>query len=296
MIKEDNRTVMEKTTVPWNAVAAIYQHLLFFYFLIDLNDNEEIGYEVKDDIHIDYKTKKETRLIQVKHTILTNAAGEPKNLTEKDNDLWHTISNWIDVINDKNDFRSEFQKQIDFISNVEFELLTNKQSQTNSFFLAVSDFIQGKTTIERFKEYLRNLLPKETKPKTPTLFDKLDDNKIVYSETDNAIKKLLDQKDLWISSFLNKISVNSLNDLKNKILEKLKNRYHVGLTEVIYEKTYESFNSELLHLIEQKGYNKEITITFNEYKNLISRCISKHINPPKYVVLQKDYNEICLSG
>ena len=93
--KEDTRTEQEKGVVPQNTAAERFQFLYFYYLILDLKDDEIIGYEVKEDIHIEYKLTKNTNLIQVKHTILTNKDGEPKNLTEKDPDLWNTISNWI---------------------------------------------------------------------------------------------------------------------------------------------------------------------------------------------------------
>jgi hypothetical protein len=68
--------------------------------MVQLKSGQSVGYEVKDDVHIDKPDGKQI-LIQLKHSIETKSDGKIFNLTEKDPDLWKTISNWVKIINDK---------------------------------------------------------------------------------------------------------------------------------------------------------------------------------------------------
>lgn len=293
MSKPDNRTVMEKTTVPQNTVAAIYQQKLLYYFLLELEEDEVAGYEIKDDIHIDYEKTKSTRLIQVKHTILTDKGGEPKNLTQKDVDLWHTIDNWISVISDENDQRISNDKQIEFINSTEFELFTNKISLSNSVLAKINEFKHDDISITDFRKFLELLIKPTKKNTQPTLFDSIEkeDNKL--SQTDLHIRKLLSQTDDWLSAFLKKITIHSISDLYEKINDRLKVLMVFNPSDNTVENVYSALHSELTELIEQKGFKKKIVFTYYEFRNILSKCIKRFIdNSRKYEVRASDYTEI----
>ena len=74
-----------------------YQFYYFVFLLVQLHHGETIGYEVKDDIHIQ-KPDGKVILMQAKHTVQTKADGKRVNLTSLDEDLWKTLSIWAKVI------------------------------------------------------------------------------------------------------------------------------------------------------------------------------------------------------
>lgn len=243
--------------------------------ILNLRENELVGYEVKDDIHIDYTLTKNTNLIQIKHTILTDKDGEPKNLTEKDPDLWKTISNWIKIINDKNDDgRDDYNKQIEFINNTDFSLVSNKQNVTNNFFLKLLEYQKNTIELKEIIEYLKNL---KNKPKKE------------QSQTDKDIELLLNQKDEWLSLFLGKIKIEQIEDIRNKVLKKFESDWKHFLnknTELIFQCYYE----ELSQLMLNKPFErKPILISKEDYKKVIKKCSNNFFGTPNLVSIKTDY-------
>ena len=107
----------------------------FFYFMkavLSLKREQSAGYEAKDDVHI---TLPDGRLIlvQLKHTTQQTSSGTPINLTELDGDLIKSLYNWVLIICDARDGRSEQSSQISFVKNTEFILATNKGIENNDF-------------------------------------------------------------------------------------------------------------------------------------------------------------------
>ena len=100
----NSKTFTESTSADSTILGFDYQFFFFLYKLLELKVDEVIGLEVKDDVHVINKDGS-VILYQLKHSIQTNADGSIKNLTELDSDLWKTLSNWCNVITDKNDGR-----------------------------------------------------------------------------------------------------------------------------------------------------------------------------------------------
>ena len=57
------------------------------FLALELRNGQKIGFEIKDDVHID-REDGTTIWYQAKHTI-----GTLQNLTTLDTDLWKTLSN-----------------------------------------------------------------------------------------------------------------------------------------------------------------------------------------------------------
>lgn len=146
-----------------------YQFYYFLLAVLKLDDNETVGFEVKDDVHIE--DNRTLSLIQLKHTRQTNSKGKPKNLTTSDIDLWKTLSNWIDAINREED-------KSDFTTNTNFIFITNKSESEKHLFLnalkdlednddidsfrsKVSDYIDTLDSDNTNKDYIDNLLTLE---------------------------------------------------------------------------------------------------------------------------------------
>ena len=150
------KTHYEKTSADSKEIGFDFQYLCFISKLLDLNINQKITYEEKDDIHIE-SPNGELTLIQVKHSIQTNIDGETKNLTELDTDLWKTLHNWTQIIIDPNDGRKNKKEQLEFLKNTKFVLLTNKNIATNPVLLKIKNFKDKCIKPNEFKKYLEDL-------------------------------------------------------------------------------------------------------------------------------------------
>lgn len=142
-----------------------YQHYYALLRLLRLRADESLGIEVKDDIHIT-DTSGKFYLLQLKHSLQRKPNGEVINLRERDYDLWHTISNWIDLIQDKNDGRGELKEQLTFVNNTIFLLVSNKSSnETNKFLINLTSFKDGELKDSEFCDYLKKLEEETTASK-----------------------------------------------------------------------------------------------------------------------------------
>ncbi|MCT3942896.1 hypothetical protein HZP52_16800 [Elizabethkingia anophelis] len=141
-----------------------YQFYYFMYLAVGLKTGQKIGFEVKDDVHIE-NSDGTCVLIQTKHSVSTNAAGEITNLTTLDSDLWKTLSNWAEFVKADTDSNN-------FIEKHSFVLVTNKNEQNNDFINCHNDFIidgnidkmidklkdfKSKTTDKDIKKYITNV-------------------------------------------------------------------------------------------------------------------------------------------
>jgi hypothetical protein len=145
------------TAADTKIIGTDYQYFYFINSLLSIRKDQEIGYEVKDDIHITLPSDKLV-LIQVKHTVQKNSQGTTINLTERDEDLWKTLSNWVLVICDKNDNRNTLEKQKKFVINTNFVLATNKTiNSSNRFVSNLTKFQKNKLTLIEFQKYLGKL-------------------------------------------------------------------------------------------------------------------------------------------
>lgn len=118
-----------------------YQFYYFIFLLLQLEPGETIGYEVKDDIHIQ-KTDGKVILMQAKHTVQTNSDGQRANLTPLDEDMWKTLSIWSKTIS---------TSELEDLKKYEFILVTNKNIQKNQFISCVENFKNNSISIESVK-------------------------------------------------------------------------------------------------------------------------------------------------
>lgn len=212
----------EITAAEDKSIGFEYQYYYFLYLILGLESGESIGLEVKDDIHIDFKDGTQT-LLQLKHSIQTNADGEIINLRESDIDIWKTIYNWIKFINDTAEGRTELKSQIDFIKKTNFILVSNKAyNKTNQFIVNLEKYKQGDYSIEEFKDYLREKYDTGNKKKESK---KNDENK-GEDKLHKYIEELLNQDNKWLEKFFEKTSL-SLNedDLIERIKLRIKAKY-----------------------------------------------------------------------
>lgn len=160
----ETKTIQEQHTAGPQAIGFDYQFYYFILLVLELRPGQKIGFEVKDDIHID-KEDGTTILFQAKHTILKNTNDNLQNLTTLDSDLWKTLSNWSDFINTD-------KSNSDFLSKHSFVLVTNKSENNNAFISSLSLFktdneldkalskiieLENKTKDETLKKYIKNV-------------------------------------------------------------------------------------------------------------------------------------------
>ncbi|MEF2095140.1 hypothetical protein V3595_10770 [Bacillus sp. CFBP9009] len=255
-MSEKQMTVQEKTSADSKSIGFDYQYYYFLYQLLQLKTGQIVGYEVKDDVHID-KPDGEQILIQLKHSIETRADGGIVNLTEKDEDIWKTISNWIKIINDPVEKRTSLEAQINFIDKTEFQLVTNKSNSTsNQFIKKLAEYQNGKLTVGDLKSYLKILSSPKTGKDTP--------------KVDKYISTLESQAEEWLQQFLNKLRIEHNKDdliqcIKLRIKEK--NVKHSRIDDV-----FASIDSHLKTLIyDDVKARRKVLFTFDEYDKHFTR-------------------------
>jgi hypothetical protein len=184
--------IQEQHTAGAQDLGYVYQFYYFVLLALELKQGQKIGFEVKDDIHID-KEDKTTILFQAKHTIYEN-----QNLTTLDSDLWKTLSNWADFIKNSTDKN--------FLEKHSFVLVTNKNEGNNEFINTLYSFkvnqdidtvlsklkeLENRTKDETIKQYVNNVISLR-KQKVKQFISKLS-IKTVDDVTEQIKKVILDQ-------------------------------------------------------------------------------------------------------
>ena len=229
--------IQEKHTAGAQSVGYDYQFYYFMYLLLDLKLGQKIGFEVKDDIHIEKENDK-IILYQAKHT--TTQA----NLTDLDIDLWKTLSNWTDFI--------KADKSI--LDTNSFILVTNKSDNNNQFINTLVLFNQNNDIGN-----MLNVL-KELKNRTK-------DNSIKqYIQNVNSLGKSK------LKSFFAKLSIetnteNIIEQIKNKILERTLQQ------ENLVDSIFEDLSANLLATKYFEIANKnQFSLSFDDFRKKFGKC------------------------
>jgi hypothetical protein len=126
-----------------------FQFYVFFFLLLKMGSEfKSIEYETDDDIVV-IKGDDKKVLIQAKNAIL-NQSGNVVNLTNRDTDLWHTISNWMK--------QYEYSTDSDFFLEREFFIYTSKSIESNDFYKKMTDFKNEEITITILDSELDDLI------------------------------------------------------------------------------------------------------------------------------------------
>ncbi len=264
--------LMNKRSADSKLVGFDYQFYYFVYLLTKLKQGDNIGFEVKDDIHIDHSNGT-LELIQVKHTVQTSTNGEPQNLTEKDIDLWKTISGWIDLIGAVEDKEK-------FLSSTSFRLITNKGIGYNTFETNRQNLIKEKISSDDFLTYLDGLIKKT---------DKIDEEDKT-DKVDSYIKNIKKIDSKWLIPFFSNVSFlpnedNIINMIKEEIFQKC---YNKKRSELIFHYLYSCLEeAKYLEIKERKKFQ----ISFDEYaKKFANRCYA--IGVDKTILPRRDFELI----
>jgi len=249
-----SHTLQDQRTAGPQSIGFDYQFYYFMYLSLNLKHGGKIGYEVKDDVHIDLEDGS-TVLLQAKHSTQVKSDGSVQNLTTLDSDMWKSLNNWTLFI------KGAPSKQ-EFLDKHSFILVTNKGESSNDFINALEKFKSDKdvTTIYDLIERLG----------TSTLSTTIKD----------YIKNILSLGKRALGTFLNKLNIETNED---GIIEKIKNRlfeiYRKSpVVEVIYDSLYSNLQ-ETKYLEIKAG--RKFEITFEDFSKKFARCFNVASGPIK---------------
>ncbi len=276
----------------------------FYYFLLELlriGKDELVGFEVKDDVHIE--SNKYLILLQLKHTRQTTAQGLPKNLTTSDTDLWKTLSNWIDFIK-----KEQEDNRSDFIQNTHFVFVTNKLEDNNKFVNALKEYnikkniIDFKNFITTYSDDLQSNNPNKDYAKK--ILDLKDDDlelfllnlKFVFGLDDIVLEI---EKEIQLGKSIKEVHVKEIFHsltglLKEDFFKKVKNKDNFEFTgEDFYLKTIAIFSRTrsdrlLFNKLSSQDYKDKKVLNYNFAKQLIDISISEEN------IYEYDYNRLLM--
>lgn len=224
------------------AIAFDYQFYFFMYLALQLRHGDKIGFEVKDDVHIEQKDGT-TTLFQAKHTILNKVDGTPENLTTLDVDLWKTLNIWTDLI----------KADEAILQNHYFCLVTNKGEGNNKF---IESHIIFKTDNDIDK--IIDLL-KELKDKTQN------------NEVKSCIRNVLSLGKKKTKLFFSKLSIETnIDDIIDRVKNTIYEHCHQkDLIDTVFESL--SSNMNMAKYLDIKD-RKKFEITFEDFNNKFGKC------------------------
>lgn len=270
------KTHQQATSADSTSIGFDYQYYYFLYLILGLNVEERIGLEVKDDIHIEHQDGTQS-LIQLKHSVQTNAEGEIINVRESDIDVWKTLYNWTKIIKDVNDKRDTGEEQLKFINNTKFILVTNKSDNEKNIFL--KKFKSVKNGLIESVEFINFLTEKH-------ILECIKNNEGAKNgDLVKYLKEILQQPREWLKAFFDKLELMmDEDDLISRIKIRIKEKM---IPEEKIELVYESLDSNLRednYLDVKRG--KRMEYTFDDLYRKYRKCfILGRINRP---IINKD--------
>jgi hypothetical protein len=238
----DVTKIQDQHTAGPQAIGFDYQFYFFMCLALELKLGQKVGFEVKDDVHID-KEDGTTILYQAKHTVLKKADGSTDNLTTLDSDLWKTLSNWTDMV----------KSNPTILDNHLFCLVTNKSKGNNKFIDALTLFKKD-NDIDKVIEILKGLK-----------------NLTTDAELKSFIKNVLSLGKSKTKLFLSKLSIETKTDdiigkVKIKILECVKNE---NLVDAVFDSLLS--NLSIAKYMDIKDRRK-FEISFTEFNKRFGKC------------------------
>lgn len=238
---------IEKHTAGGQSLGFDYQFLYFVYLLLDLKQGEKIGYEVKDDIHIE-KPDGTVVLMQAKHTIQKNSTGKAINMTTLDGDMWKTLDIWTIYIDSISDLDICIDK---------FILVTNKNSSDNN------ELINGVVSLQRKEKSIQQV---------KTIISK------IYNNTTNEkiqgyINNVLQLSEDKLNKLLLRVEFQANTDnLIEEITKRLKERFcqkNADRIDRVMDSLFANLSKDKYIKIDNQG---SFEITFEDFCSKYERC------------------------
>ncbi len=236
------KEIQEQHSAGPQSIGFDYQFLYFMFLALDLKTGEKVGFEVKDDIHIERENGK-IILFQSKHTVLKSADRSSINLTTLDSDLWKTLSNWANMI----------KADASILINTSFCLVTNKGEGNNQFIDALNLF-KLESDINKVILIIKELQ------------DKAIDNGIKEN-----IKNVISLGKKKISSFLSNLTIETdIEDIIGKIKIKIFERTSDNtIVDAIFDSLFS--NMSIAKYLDIKD-RKEFEISFQDFCKKFGKC------------------------
>lgn len=238
-------------------IFAAFEYQWNYFILILLKATDEtttVSFELLDDV--DKQTGESATLYQIKHSVQKNAKGKTVTLSDRDTDLWKTLSNWMKFIDD----------QPEMLDNASFILVTNKNISNNKFVKALTSY-QENHNLAALKSALIEIKNSSKKDHT----ESNDASKKRGIEVSKVISDLLDFTNLDV--FLNKILISQTEDiLKDEIKQLMKTRMVLNEHRLdwVYSQLMSSLKDDAIERIEKRqpvSYNGGIFA--DKYQSII---------------------------
>ena len=258
MVYLSERTRTEITSADSKSIGFDYQYLFFMLMCLKMTTGEEVGYEELDDVHR-VTSSGITYLFQLKHTVETNAAGCPINLSSGSKDLWKSLSNWSLLIKDEKDGRKSVVSQKNYINRTYFVFVTNKRIDNN----IIDELEQYKCDRCTIKEFRETLIKQR--------------NAITDTTIKAYIENVLSLNNSVLSLFLRHLEfLSSTSDLiaeiKDSIREKMVSDAYV---DDVLNELYAQLKREFFQNVQTRQHQR---ITFAEWHQRYKSVFSKYAN------------------
>ena len=238
---------LENHTAGGQSLGFDYQFLYFVYLLLDLKHGEKIGYEVKDDIHIE-KPDGTIVLMQAKHTIQKNSIGEVINMTTLDGDMWKTLDIWAKYIDSISDLD---------ICKFKFIIVTNKNnSDYNELINGVVSLQNKEKSIQQVKDIISKIY-----------------NNTTNEKIQGHIKNVLQLSENKLDEFLLRIEFQTnTGNVIEEIIKRLKERFFQKKADrinMVMDSLFANLYKDKYIKIDNHG---SFEITFEDFCSKYERC------------------------
>lgn len=233
-----------------------YQWNYFVLRLLKENDDAAtVSFELHDDV--DTQTEEGITLYQIKHSVRKSSKGETINLSNRDTDLWKTISIWMTFI----------EEQPDILENTKFQLITNKAISKNKFFEAIEAF-HDTHSVEDLKSAFVTIKESKRTEKSKIESDKSVNNHLNVSQ---IISDLLNKD--YLKEFCSRISISKTSDiLKEDIKRIMGNRFGLNYNRIdwVYNKLMTSLKDDsIVNIINKTPVSYNGSIFTERYQSIL---------------------------
>lgn len=233
-----------------------YQWNYFVLRLLKENDDAAtVSFELHDDV--DTQTEEGITLYQIKHSVRKSSKGETINLSNRDTDLWKTISIWMTFI----------EEQPDILENTKFQLITNKAISKNKFVEAIEAF-HDTHSVEDLKSAFVTIKESKRTEKSKIESDKSVNNHLNVSQ---IISDLLNKD--YLKEFCSRISISKTSDiLKEDIKRIMGNRFGLNYNRIdwVYNKLMTSLkNDSIVNIINKTPVSYNGSIFTERYQSIL---------------------------
>ena len=233
-----------------------YQWNYFVLRLLKENDDAAtVSFELHDDV--DTQTEEGITLYQIKHSVRKSSKGETINLSNRDTDLWKTISIWMKFI----------EEQPDILENTKFQLITNKAISKNKFVEAIEAF-HDTHSVEDLKSAFVTIKESKRTEKSKIESDKSVNNHLNVSQ---IISDLLNKD--YLKEFCSRISISKTSDiLKEDIKRIMGNRFGLNYNRIdwVYNKLMTSLKDDsIVNIINKTPVSYNGSIFTERYQSIL---------------------------